>query len=1132
MTTNHNGMGRFGERSARFCALAFAPFLLFACGADPAGDATDAGPPDDAVDDTQGDATVDADVGADVATLACLDSSGCNAEPGFEGTVCMDGACVDCVDDATCAADYGDGSACVDGRCTAGCPVGTPGCACDEGACADSFCIDEACVDCAPGAVGCVCGDDATCDAGARCDDALCVACPVGEVGCACGDDEVCDAGLRCGDADLCEACPAGALGCACGGDDGDTCDDGLVCMMDLCVTDTCVPGAVDCPCDGDACDDGLYCADDLRCRGCDANAVGCACDVDEGCTNDLVCDADDAACRVERTCEDDGDTLGCLPRQLCDDGDDGEDAFCAEACEPGFRWTGTRCEIVTTATCAPGTEDSITERCAAENRACDDDEAGATCGACLDGFTESGGPACRAVETCATLAAACDADGRDCIDGEGPSDDAVCAPCEAPFVEPDAGTACVLPDDASCDPEAERSIAELCEGQSRVCVDGGADTGANCGSCLAGFAEDDAGDCLEASSCVELGCERLGRRCEGALPFETCGDCRAGLSPSDPEDPLSECRARVSCDDLTCEDDAFCVEGEFGGDARCVVPDCEAGDATDPSTGRCVTCGLSAADCDEEGQTGRLWPVTRPGGECVCETVEGYYLDTSSALIPRACDADGDGWVVTGAEPFVNHPEGAVRSNARCDVRVVDRIVLQNDLLQRREILLCTEGDIVAGDGECDPEPLALYEPAVLDDDEAIVEEAGFFPRYGAPGGDGRGLTADELNPFTRACVNGRGDFNANGLPDLQEAHGTDVAGLGLDARERAVFDYTYLVELHRGWVETRPASTWDAWVIAERPRCTEADGDLRVAARYADGGFYYRECVRGRPADFDASVPQHGYDFARWSCDAELGTCPNPGPLTTTIPGLSDPVPSHSSCDVALPPADGAWRGMSHHSQYRCVEVDDDGAVEPWQLAPSETWDVAAERGGVWQFNACHATGAVAPAEAPGPATPALSCDPVTPGAGAVGLVAARYQDGPGWQTGCLDESDAYPELCPGYVLDPFATVRDGLSGDFGRLVCGCGRNFGGEGCRTGCPSAMTSDEYGERPGVGWWMCGTPASTAMDADAPDGAAVPGFTGTYDGSAWSVRGRIAASPRDRAPMTATDDGDRTWSVR
>src|SRR5690606_2212461 len=98
------------------------------------------------------------------------------------------------------------------------------------------------------------------------------------------------------------------------------------------------------------------------------------------------------------------------------------------------------------------------------------------------------------------------------------------------------------------------------------------------------------------------------------------------------------------------------CVEVE--------APAGQMGSVWDPRTQSCSEC----ASCEGvAGSSGRLWPTATSSGLCVCETAPGYFFDSSlSALAPRPCDEDGDGWVREPARQFLSSNESVVRDNAR----------------------------------------------------------------------------------------------------------------------------------------------------------------------------------------------------------------------------------------------------------------------------------------------------------------------------------------------------------------------------------------------------------------------------------------------------------------------------------
>ena len=1043
-------------------------------------------------------------------------TEGCSCD----GDTCDDGAFCDedglchicnanvigcpCNEDDTCGVELRCGT---DGLCEI-CPTGERTCPCGEDdtcdgdlVCETNLCVEDSCI---VGTAECPCDGD-TCIDGAYCgEDALCHACNADVIGCPCNENNTCRVGLRCGTNGLCENCPTGEYACPCNEDD--TCDDDLVCATDLCVNDNCVVGTEECPCEGDICDDGNYCGDDTLCHVCNANAIGCPCNEDDTCNVNLVCDETDLVCRSELTCEDDFDeALGCVVHQLCDDGEAGQNAICLEICEMGFVWVREECIVVIPSNCTDTDPDSILEECEGQNRGCVESVEGgltvADCSDCADDYDENREGECQLISLCSDLD--CETLRRDCVGPE---------------------------------------LFKLC------------------GNCISNYAENQDEECERTTSCIDLSCTSLGRECAGTPPFESCGECESGLLPLDPEDPMSQCMAVLTCNDIDCGEDEFCIENDSG--AECISGTCPEGQAIDPVNERCRICEIVDEDCDEIGHTGRVWTYTRDGGDCLCETQEGYYFDTSSALIPRLCDADQDGWVVTGARAFLEHGEAAVRDNARCNLRTIDRITLQNDLDQRFEVLLCAEGSVAATEGECEePAPMDMYEPTLLDSNDDIVSSPGLFPVYQDESGTGRALRAEELNPLTRACATQSGDFNNNGVPDIEEAHGADTSTMGLDLQERVFFHFSYYMELHRGWFEDRPLAAYDTYVIAERSRCDDdTNSEVPFALGYAEVGDseYWRSCLRRRDNDFITDTPKPNYDFAVWSCDGPTGTCPDPGPLTLELPGEEGEIPIHSVCATALPPADGVWGGMNHHSQFRCVEIDDDGAIHPWQLDVAELFDAETATTGIHQFNvcridcadddqtcsadcppcpdgdcepgSCEATSEDGPFEAT-PWSPVLHCDQQLATDGDIGFVSMRYRDEV-YEAGCVDESAIWPELCPGYLDDPMATVRDGVNIDFGRLACGCGLEYGGPTCNMGCPKVLVSPDYNPSPRTGWWVCSDIVQTYMTPETTDSTHGAAFVGDYDNSQWIIRSRVSTVPHELTEMTGTDNNNQTWRIQ
>lgn len=903
-------------------------------------------------------------------------------------------------------------------------------------------------------------------------------------------------------------ACTQGTEGCVCGLNG--FCNIGLVCTEGRCQA-PCPPGTAGCPCDAGACDDGLFC-DPAGCRApVDCDEVECLehqlCEVDadngpacqEACEEGFAWQADPPACAAivpvacadlacqdaGRVCVEDGGARcgGCLPGLLeangtcrapiaCDElacaaenrGCDaalGQDAACG-GCLAGFMEVAGVCR-------APGCE---VLDCGAQNRACQAGEA--LCGACLAGFMDVDGACVAEPEGCVVLN--CGAQNRRCVNGPEP----VCGACLVGFVE-EAGACVVLPV-ANCDAGARGSILADCQAERRVCVADG--NGARCAGCQDGLAESPAGDCVDPVTCDDLDCGARGRTCAGA-PFAACGGCIAGTRPADPDDPASACVPPLTCADIACEDGEFCLEGNGGQDAACSPAPCDDGEAFRLDRNLCVACGLL---CGEEGETGRVAPFTQAfSDDCVCETESGYYADVAGAIRALPCDADHDGWVRLSARASIESADETIRDNARCQLRQITSVALQNEVGQRYVLRSCEAGFVTPNAPPCGAVPIGLYE-SVRNDDAVELARDRDVPAYTA-GGVGRTLRPEELNSLTKACVSARGDHNHNGLADVAEYQDVDPPA-DLDPALRPFLSLSYFIELHRGFYEA-PANggLFGTYVIAERSRCA----DTFPLTYGADEGAWWQSCMRNRDAGFDDDPSVFnpvGYDFAQYACDAASGTCPTPPPVTGV--GPVDEVTPHDLCTVPAP-QDGVWRGMSHHSQFRCVIVTNEADLaQPRSLAPQEITASAIYNGvqgtRSWQFNACGvacpandpscaadcgADGCAVSSDTPGglinPASPVLTCAPTLQSendaafpAGAVGFVAARYVDAEGvYVRGCINEwapgsaEGPWKNMCPGYTENPDGVVGDANSGNFGRLLCGCGFAYGGAECDLGCPS-----------------------------------------------------------------------------
>ena len=977
------------------------------------------------------------------------------------------------------------------------CVPGDLGCSCADGACTGGECVGGTCIDCSRGAEGCRCMNNAACDAGQACREGVCAPCPAGERDCPC-------------------------LG-------GDQCADTLVCLEGVCSADACPEGTDGCPCTGGVTcvTDDLVCGGDGLCRPCSNDMEGCPC-VGGVCEVALVCDPQDQRCRAETTCAE----AGCAPHRRCDERGPGEDALCLDACDEGFTFSAGDCQPVVSHTCVLGAPDGTGDACVASHRLCVEDVPGdARCGNCVAGYVDDLGQ-CRLALGCVDRG--CEGQNRACVEAVGI--DAVCGACLPGYAAQGnqclANLACDQLDCAalhrtcggapprcgtcdagfidvagacepapSCDPAAPNSRVAECAALDRECIV--INNEAVCGECVQGTLQNpDSGLCEEAVRCDQLPCEGLGRVCINE-PFAECGACAAGTRPVDAANPLSACVPARTCADTICPANEFCVEGAGLADASCVRSRCGPGAAFRLDTNECVACANLL--CGEVGETGNVWPVTQQfSDDCLCETQTGYYWDAGGAVRALPCDQDNDGWVRSAAYSALNSSDQAVLDNARCALRKIDRITLKNELGQEHDVRSCFEAWVDDPSAICPVEPVALYESTRNDDPDTLALDIAIdAPNY-AQGGVGRQLRAAELNPLTKACLSVSADYNDDHQSDAGEYQDAPPAA-DLEAALRPFLGFSYFIELHRGYYRAPPdGQSYGSYVIEERSRC---DASFPLAYSATEGE-YGRECSRNRDAlytnDTHTLTPV-GFDFAQFGCGADrTGSCELQPPVAEA--GLPDTVPPHGLCELAtLPPADGLWRGMNHHSQFKCVVVSGpadlpaDRLQAPQRVAPSELYD-GADNSRAYQFNRCHVACPVndpdcrldcppgadctesssTPGGLANPSRPVITCAAVPQSADgsaipprSVGFAAVRYVPSAGdYARGCIDEWNPsllpaeyrpWKALCPGQAENPSAVVGVGNPQNFGRSICGCGLNYGGPSCSIGCPR-MDFDANGD--------------------------------------------------------------------
>ncbi len=514
----------------------------------------------------------------------------------------------------------------------------------------------------------------------------------------------------------------------------------------------------------------------------------------------DLPPDAmgDEASCVPGADCE----SLGCgAAGRVCDES--GRQPRCGE-CLTGWDEDdeGTCVQLRCGAETDP---DSLAYACGLLDRTCEPLEggAGATCGFCRNGFSDDGEDSgglfpCRELDTCEALE--CEAQGRDCLAGEGVVDDA-CGTCLPGFISRDGECMATT---ASCEEGAADSIVDACAAMGRACVAGEEGRTARCGDCSE----------AKAMECAPRVCQA--GRCEGCAPgqVEEDGACREPMSCADVEAERGE----------ACPEGCLALDEEFALDARCARCDAQVGSDRPeriwvPELTQCVDC----PDCDGEGAAGP-WPEASSAGWCICRTQEGFFFSTAGDVGPLPCDADGDGWVRESARRAIEGDDLALQRNARCQLRFIERIVYVNE-----------RGESLSGE-PLDP-PIPMYESDRNDDDgilEVLWARAALPPELLRAGA----LDAKSLNRFTRVCAHDRADFNDNGVPDVGEGQGMPPSP-GFREDQHIFNQNSYFLELHTGvWRPT--AGNVGEWVITERSRAR--DGDLTI-------GYPFESLERGSP-------------------------------------------------------------------------------------------------------------------------------------------------------------------------------------------------------------------------------------------------------------------------------------------
>lgn len=471
----------------------------------------------------------------------------------------------------------------------------------------------------------------------------------------------------------------------------------------------------------------------------------------------------------------------------------------------------------------------------------------------------------------------------------------------------------------ATCDAPERAAIAESCAEQHRRCESG--ETGeAWCGECLDGY-ELAAGACRDPVTCEMLDCAEQHRVCEpaGEGGVAGCGECLDGYLENPSSGTCENSSVEATCSELDCPTEAPCEPDSDG------VLACRCLDENLEFDG--VGC---TPDCGDDHPPAMLF---EPTGRYLCEVEPGsFYSPVDGTVLP--CDADGDGWVRQSARAALEAGSAESHFN-QCELRVVDAFTL----IDERGVSVNIELD----------EPLPMYESDRNDDSELL--RAALCPDAAAchvPG-------PRSLNRLTKICASVEADLNDNRVPDLDE-----WGGMPASPEDASWNRFGYFTELHDGWFVPAASSSESrsqrgSYVIRERARSeidvATADADeLADHVAIVDGSDsgYWRHCTVLPDAQRAQYAEPVGMDFA----------------------------------DIQPEDAPEAWRGLNHHSQFKCLVAK----AQPLAEHPQQV-DLFGQ-GAVAHFtrNACQLAGEASPvdgADSVNPTRPAFECRTVAPGA-----------------------------------------------------------------------------------------------------------------------------------------------------
>jgi hypothetical protein len=277
---------------------------------------------------------------------------------------------------------------------------------------------------------------------------------------------------------------------------------------------------------------------------------------------------------------------------------------------------------------------------------------------------------------------------------------------------------------------------------------------------------------------------------------------------------------------------------------------------------------------------------------------------------------------------------------------------------------------------------------------------------------------------------------------------------------------------------------------VIRERSRCgadfpiryTPDAGPVNPNELYDAGSDtpYWRTCSRNRDPNYNQANLAPSMDFAAWQCSDTANTCtptippPHGSLIAPTDPGLVL-MRNHGLCELnGGLPLDGRWRGMTHHSQFKCVSVQN-SPLPPTGFVVTD-FSLANEK---LTLNSCVAKTCATPgdpacttAQGMGKQTrrPVIECQAkAVATVGDVGFAAVNYRpyrlmdpqySVATYRGGCVNEDDLAEEyLCP---YPEFSLNKTAADSNFGRYSCyGRGSNF--LWCGTPCNPQRSTLRWG---------------------------------------------------------------------